>query len=217
MNCHPTNADLSPELDRRDPLVAEPVFEFHGHHACMENAPRPLRHAVNVTNLGTQRNSLRQRRGSRQGVAISVTQLGMINSQNPQPRKHRKPKVRAGEIKSAIRMRREALELSQEALAELVGTSRQQIDKLEKGRRGVSADWASRLAPHLKCEVLDIVDQKEITRLLLILTPDEQRYFFARRRLSENMRELLRRALDEAENSAAPTGASNGPTGKDSA
>lgn len=98
-----------------------------------------------------------------------------------------------------MRRLREGLGLSQEALAERVGTSRQQIDKLEKGVRGVSAEWAAKLAPHLECEVIDIVDQKEVARLLLILTADEKRYFLARRRLSNNMKELLRRALDEAE------------------
>jgi len=116
-----------------------------------------------------------------------------------QPRRYRKPKVRHDEKKSPLRRLREALAMSQEALAEKVGTSRQQIDKLEKGMRGLSAEWAARLAPHLDCEVIDIVDPKEVARLLLILTPDERRYFAARRHLSNNMRELLRRALDEAE------------------
>lgn len=44
---------------------------------------------------------------------------------------------------------REKRALSQEALAEKVGTSASVISYLEQGERGLSAKWLRRLAPHL--------------------------------------------------------------------
>ena len=51
---------------------------------------------------------------------------------------------------SPLRAARKAIEgLSLGKLAELAGTSRQQIQRLEKGQRGLSREWAIRLAPHV--------------------------------------------------------------------
>lgn len=49
-----------------------------------------------------------------------------------------------------IRERREELGISQAALAEAAGTSQPQIDRLEKGQRKLTKEWAERLAPALK-------------------------------------------------------------------
>lgn len=40
--------------------------------------------------------------------------------------------------------------LSQNRLAELVGTSQPQIQRLEKGTRGLSKKWATKIAPHVR-------------------------------------------------------------------
>lgn len=40
--------------------------------------------------------------------------------------------------------------LSQQRLADLVGTSQPQIQRLEKGKRGLSKKWAIRIAPHVQ-------------------------------------------------------------------
>lgn len=50
---------------------------------------------------------------------------------------------------SALREIRERRGMSQPALARLAGTSQQQIDRLEKGQRGLTLAWARRLAPLL--------------------------------------------------------------------
>lgn len=44
---------------------------------------------------------------------------------------------------------RERAGLSQARLADLVGTSQPQIQRLEKGKRGLSRKWALRIAPHV--------------------------------------------------------------------
>lgn len=54
----------------------------------------------------------------------------------------------AGETTVLFRARKEA-GMSRPQLAELAGTSAQQIEKLEKGVREMTRTWAERLAPHL--------------------------------------------------------------------
>lgn len=60
-----------------------------------------------------------------------------------------------------IRELREGLGLSQAELAEKVGTSQPQIDRLEKGQRKLSKDWAIRLAPHLKVKAQELLFAEE--------------------------------------------------------
>lgn len=50
---------------------------------------------------------------------------------------------------SLLQKLREAKDLSQSQLAELVGTSQPQINRLEKSKRTLSKTWAIRLSPHL--------------------------------------------------------------------
>lgn len=50
---------------------------------------------------------------------------------------------------SQIRRYRTLRKLSQQKLAELVGTSQPQIKRLESGDRQLTVNWAERLAPHL--------------------------------------------------------------------
>jgi len=49
-----------------------------------------------------------------------------------------------------IKELREANNLSQDDLGEKAGTTGQQIGRLEKGKRKLTQEWMSRLAPHLK-------------------------------------------------------------------
>lgn len=50
---------------------------------------------------------------------------------------------------STIKDLREKNNLSQQQLADLVGTSQPQIKRLESGERKLTKEWAERLAPHL--------------------------------------------------------------------
>ena len=84
--------------------------------------------------LGTHR----QQVGHRLGVPISDTFSAMANR---------------------IREFRKAKEWSLQALAERAGTTRQQIDKLEKGERRLTQEWMERLAAALGCKPADLIDQ----------------------------------------------------------
>jgi phage repressor protein C with HTH and peptisase S24 domain len=50
---------------------------------------------------------------------------------------------------SPLKAARKSAKLSLEGLAQKVSSSRQQMQRLEKGLRGLSREWAVRLAPHL--------------------------------------------------------------------
>ncbi len=50
---------------------------------------------------------------------------------------------------SPLRVARKASRIGIQELADLAGTSRQQIEKLERGERKLTKQWAERLAPHL--------------------------------------------------------------------
>lgn len=52
---------------------------------------------------------------------------------------------------------RERADISQARLAELVGTSQSQIQRLESGARRLTVEWAYRLAPVLNCDPADLV------------------------------------------------------------
>lgn len=56
-----------------------------------------------------------------------------------------------------IRELREAAELSMQDLADRVGTSASQINKLEKGQRRLTTDWMQRVANALNCEPQDLL------------------------------------------------------------
>ncbi|HUC61082.1 MAG TPA: helix-turn-helix domain-containing protein [Alphaproteobacteria bacterium] len=62
---------------------------------------------------------------------------------------------------SPLRKIREARGLSQPALAKLVRTSQQQIDRLEKGQRALTLKWARRLAPALGVQAHELGPDQE--------------------------------------------------------
>jgi phage repressor protein C with HTH and peptisase S24 domain len=68
---------------------------------------------------------------------------------------------------SKIRELREAKGLSQQRLADLLTpkTSQAQIDRLEKGDRKLSVDWAQRIAKALGVTVSDIIEEASLERL----------------------------------------------------
>ncbi|HLY56366.1 MAG TPA: LexA family transcriptional regulator [Stellaceae bacterium] len=65
-----------------------------------------------------------------------------------------------------LREWREREGLSMQALAERIGTSAPQINKLEKGERRLTLDWMTRLAAGLGCEPRDLMPEGEPPRRL---------------------------------------------------
>ncbi len=60
-------------------------------------------------------------------------------------------------MESRISELRKARGLTLKRLAELVGTSNQQISHLEKGRRRLTLDWMERIAKALECHPADLL------------------------------------------------------------
>ena len=60
-------------------------------------------------------------------------------------------------LPNRIRELREAAGLSQEALAQMVGTSNQQIGRLERGERELTLRWMERIATSLQCKPADLL------------------------------------------------------------
>lgn len=70
------------------------------------------------------------------------------------PRKRNTPKP------NAISRYREAANLTQPELADIVATSKETIYRLEQGKIKLNMDWAERLAPHLNCEPAALFDKE---------------------------------------------------------
>lgn len=66
-------------------------------------------------------------------------------------------KVYSPGMKNRIREFRERNDWSQQKLADLVGTSQTQIDRLEKGQRRVSDYWLEKLARGFNCSPLELI------------------------------------------------------------
>ena len=47
--------------------------------------------------------------------------------------------------------------MTMRTLADKTGTSQQQIDRLEKGRRRLTVDWMQRLSKALECDMTELV------------------------------------------------------------
>ena len=60
-------------------------------------------------------------------------------------------------MKNNIGLFRKKNGLSMQELAELAGTSQQQIDRLEKGQRRLTADWMEKLSKPLKCKPAELM------------------------------------------------------------
>lgn len=60
-------------------------------------------------------------------------------------------------MENRIKELRKARGLTMKQLAELVGTSNQQISHLEKGRRRLTLEWMERIAKALDCQPADLL------------------------------------------------------------
>ncbi len=60
-------------------------------------------------------------------------------------------------MENRIRELRKARGLTLKRMAELLGTSNQQISHLEKGRRRLTLDWMERIAEALECHPSDLL------------------------------------------------------------
>ena len=61
------------------------------------------------------------------------------------------------DVENRITKLRKARGLTLKRLAELVGTSNQQISHLEKGRRRLTVEWMERIAEALDCHPFDLL------------------------------------------------------------
>ena len=61
-----------------------------------------------------------------------------------------------------IKALRKRADLTLQALADRVGTTRQQIHKLENGERRLTVEWMRRLADALDCDVADLVAPRQM-------------------------------------------------------
>lgn len=71
------------------------------------------------------------------------------------------PPVRQCDMANRIRELREGLGLSQERLAERVGTSGQQISRLENGERRLTQGWMRRVSAAIGCAPTDLLPEAD--------------------------------------------------------
>lgn len=62
-----------------------------------------------------------------------------------------------GWMSNSIRRLRKQKKMTMQELARRVGTSQQQIDRLEKGHRKLTIEWLDRLTKALECDIYDIL------------------------------------------------------------
>lgn len=83
---------------------------------------------------------------------------------------------------------RQARELTLQELADLVGTSNQQISQLETGRRRINVDWLERLSKVLECHPFELLyegaiadDDSEIQLLSMyrLMTKEQKTHFLS--------------------------------------
>ncbi len=63
-------------------------------------------------------------------------------------------------VGARIRMRRKALDISQQGLAQVLGVTFQQVQKYERGTNRVSASMLVRIARRLECTVASLVGEE---------------------------------------------------------
>jgi len=77
-------------------------------------------------------------------------------------KKPSKSKAGRMELGQAIRRRREALNLSQEAFAEKIDCHRNYVSLVERGEQNVTIDMLRRFAKALKCSVSELCADAEL-------------------------------------------------------
>jgi len=63
-----------------------------------------------------------------------------------------------------IKQLRKRKGMTMKALAEAAGTSQQQIDRLEKGKRRLTLEWMHKLSQALECDLTDLLPASEKSR-----------------------------------------------------
>lgn len=71
--------------------------------------------------------------------------------------------ARSRRMKNRISELRNARKISQDRLAEMVGTGRSQIVKLERGERRLTVEWMERIARALQCDPAELLLRKTTT------------------------------------------------------
>ncbi len=74
------------------------------------------------------------------------------------------PQPSGDEVAEGLRRARERAGLSRPELAQRAETSRQQIERLEKGERELTKQWAERLAPHLGVSAVELLFPSVVAR-----------------------------------------------------
>jgi transcriptional regulator with XRE-family HTH domain len=62
-----------------------------------------------------------------------------------------------------LRALRRAKGMTMRALAEQIGTSQQQVDRLEKGQRRLTLEWLEKLSSALECELMELLPQSQVS------------------------------------------------------
>ncbi|NDF12330.1 MAG: XRE family transcriptional regulator [Proteobacteria bacterium] len=73
-------------------------------------------------------------------------------------------KVYDGSMQNRIKILRKKRGLTMQQLADLVQTTQQQIDRLEKSRRRLTVDWLEKLSLALDCEMVELLPLGSSTR-----------------------------------------------------
>lgn len=111
-------------------------------------------------------------------------------------------------INSPLRHWRERRELTVAQLAEVAGTTPQQISKLELGQRQMTVRWMTRLAPHLGIDPCDLFPRLDGQRSV-----EEVELLSVFRRLPKDERERLIRLANALTPSHPPTFADSAAAG----
>ena len=103
---------------------------------------------------------LRQEKCTHLGISALIPRLGML-----------------GAMPNRIQEWRKKAGLSQQKLADLAGTGRSQIVKLERGERRLTYLWMQRLAPHLNCRPIDLAESALVPVVGYIGAGEDVYYF----------------------------------------
>ena len=108
---------------------------------------------------------------------------------------------------------RKARKLSTADLATLVGTSPQQINFLEKGKRELTWTWSKRLAMHLDCRPIELLEGPGAAADIS-LTDREAKLLKAYRTASEDARRMIETLISATAFEAEKKGAAKNKRSK---
>lgn len=91
-----------------------------------------------------------------------------------------------------IKELRESRDLTQQQLADLVGSTKQQIGRLEKSQRQLTEAWMQRLARALQCHPAELLEAPAVPPI----SPEEQALLDLYRSLGDGDRKAIFRHAD---------------------